>query len=704
MSPWVPSLRWARWHWPAASGACFSALASLDGSLGNWLGAAPLWAFGAGAGAGLLLGVASGAIAFAVRAQPLYVAILPWVAVSTLAAFHLASELGVTARLDGEYRSLALLALGASLAVAAFGSALGALLQPHRGHPNGWLLGRSVGLRGALATLLLLAAAATAYLDRTVETTAYPVAHDALRSAGLVCVVAAVWSLGAVRLPRPEWINATLVVAFLSTFTLTPRAKKELAHLVSRPYSALALGVVQSATDFDRDSFSGFFGSGDCAPFSAAIHPGAMEVPGNGVDDNCRRGDAPQQKAEPAHTVPVPTTPAPLNVVLVTVDTLAAGRMSLYGHRRDTTPELERWANDAVSFERAYSSGGWTSLAISSLFRGVYPRRLRWTRLIETNQLSLLRVSDPIPRRETMKTSFGMPLDDPREPLGYWLQRRGMYTAAVANDRQSEFLDPRFLGKGFDRFVDIDQTVSEKANDADVTDVAIQTLEALPRDRPFFLWVHYFGPHKPDERHEGIPDFGDSPGARYDHEVAYADREVRRFLSAVEGDRRAQATAIFVTADHGEQIRGDWRGHGGDLHEASIRIPLLVKLPGVAPARVRTPVSLVDLFPTILEVTETPGPSSDGVPLTQTMAHATRNRVLISETWRFNAKGAITNDRVAAFDGEYKLERDNLRDVVSLHSQRRSKRKSSPAPRGVAQLEERLETYLEENGVVDMHD
>jgi arylsulfatase A-like enzyme len=298
-----------------------------------------------------------------------------------------------------------------------------------------------------------------------------------------------------------------------------------------------------------------------------------------------------------------------------------------------------------------------------------------------------------------------MPLEDPREPLAFWLQRRGMLTAAVANDRQSEFLDPRFVGRGFDRFVDVDRAVGSSANDRDITDVAIEMLDSLPADQPYFLWVHYFGPHKPDERHARIPDFGTSPGARYDHEVAFNDRELRRLLSAIESDARGQNTAIFITADHGEQIRGQWRGHGGNVHESSIRIPLLMKLPGLGPGRVKTPVSLVDVFPTILEVTQTEGPATDGMALTKLVQSVGTDRVLFAETWRFDARGAITNDRVAAFDGTVKLERDNLRDIASLQTQRRSRRaRNGSYRRREARLQQRLDAYLEENGAVDMHD
>jgi hypothetical protein len=691
--------------WPAFCGLCFATLAALDRALAAPLGAGVFWAFCAGAGSGLLLGVLSGAVAWSLRRQQPLVAALPWFLLSALAGVGLARDLGVLARFEGAYRALAVLATLGCFAVALFGGALGFALQPSRVHADGFLLSRSTKLRVGASLGLLFVAVACGFVDRTFETSAYPLAHDALRFVSLASLVSSAWFVAHRRLRRVPAVTATLLVSALGTFTLTAKASTELARIERRPYASLALRVVQTATDFDMDGHSTFFGGGDCRGFDAAVSPSREEVPGNGVDDNCRRGDA-KRRASTTAEVPIPHTASPSSVVLITVDTLAARRMSLYGAKRSTTPKLEKWAESAVVFERAYSSGGWTSLAIPSLMRGLYPRRLDWTRLIETNRFSLLRVNETAPDGESMKTSFGLPLEDPHRPLAFWLQRRGMFTAAVVNDRQSEFLDPRFLGEGFDEYVDLDVLAGENSNDTDVTNAALGVLQRLPEDRRFFLWVHYFGPHKPDERHDAVPDFGNGRGARYDHEVAFADLEVHRLLEALESDPRSKDATVFVTADHGEHIRGDWRGHGGDVHEATIHIPLVMRTNGVEPGRVNTPVSLVDLFPTILAVTGTPAPESDGIDLRSVAQGKTKGRVLFSETWRFNARGSIINDRVGAFDGKYKLERDNLRDVTGFVRQWDSQKAISEEriPKQSRRLRDALEGYLEENGVIRMKD
>src|SRR5690606_30784272 len=97
----------------------------------------------------------------------------------------------------------------------------------------------------------------------------------------------------------------------------------------------------------------------------------------------------------------------------------------------------------------------------------------------------------------------------------------GMSTRAVVNDGQSEFLDPAFQAKGFDQFVDMDTRAKRsRATDREVTGIARKVLDGLAKKKaPFFLWVHYFGPHLPDSRHPKVRGFGSDPVGKYEHEV-----------------------------------------------------------------------------------------------------------------------------------------------------------------------------------------
>src|SRR5262249_24122874 len=130
----------------------------------------------------------------------------------------------------------------------------------------------------------------------------------------------------------------------------------------------------------------------------------------------------------------------------------------------------------------------------------------------------------------------------------------------------------------------------------------------VPADRRVFLWVHLFEPHEPYEAHPEHP-FGDRDVDRYDAEIAAADEGIDAIIAAVRA-RRPTAVTI-VTADHGEEVseRGG-RYHGTTVYEEQVRVPLVVNAPGLfAPHRVRAPVQLIDLLPTVLAGLEIPRPA-----------------------------------------------------------------------------------------------
>jgi arylsulfatase A-like enzyme len=142
-----------------------------------------------------------------------------------------------------------------------------------------------------------------------------------------------------------------------------------------------------------------------------------------------------------------------------------------------------------------------------------------------------------------------------------------------------------------------------RRTDAEVSDAAIAWLEQQG-EPPFFLWVHYFGPHsKPDwsipEDQRLVREL-----AQYDPDVVTNDREVGRLLAALEERGLAQSTLVVFHADHGESL-GEQRyvGHGLLLNDATMHIPLILRLPGTVAAgrRVAAPARNVDIVPTVLD-------------------------------------------------------------------------------------------------------
>jgi arylsulfatase A-like enzyme len=348
---------------------------------------------------------------------------------------------------------------------------------------------------------------------------------------------------------------------------------------------------------------------------------------------------------------------------------------SSYSRRgRPITPNLDRWARDATVFHRAYTTGGWTSIAIPSMLRGLYSRRLRWTRYYETNFNAMIRqpLGPKLRPGERAARIFPFAYDDPDPPLALRLKRRGMFTAAVIDDGYSQILRAGTgLETGFDVFLQTDHQKPDRRNDRGTVDNALKMLRRMGDDRRFFMWVHLFGPHGPDEIHPNTPVFGKTPGDRYDHEIAYMDRQLNRLLSAL--GWRKTPVAVFVTADHGELLYSNTRNHGFSLWEGEIRIPLLARVPGWPAVAVPGPVSLVDLVPTVLALTRTPAPADlDGVDLATLVEKRERKpRIILTDTWHFDAEGRTIVDFVAALDGNQKVVLNRMKNFLFAYDQKR---------------------------------
>jgi arylsulfatase A-like enzyme len=646
---------------------------------------------------------------------------LGWALVGLALGAELADALGVFSRLGGRNWQLALGVLAGALLCGLGVALLGLLHQPRAGRPRGLIGSLGLRVRALWAFGLCAALVVGAEVDRSVETDGYVPAHLALRVLGhwllgFACLALApapnagdargMFSAGDARgrLRARVFAVVSLVGLLVGLAGLEGANGPRLHRILGRPYPALYLTALRALVDVDRDGYASLFGGGDCAPFDSRVNPGAQELPNNGRDDNCRLGDL-RRVARPPGLPPQPKTAAPLSVVLITIDSLRADHLGSYGYAKPTSRRLDAWAKGALRFDRAYTTGGWTTLALSSMFRGLYPRKLAWTWLIETTRYRLLRTR-PTPRLhpgEKPRKVFMMPLEDPHPSLSHLLMRRGMHTAAVVDDSYTYVLAPGVGGfRHFHDYVEIDRgsSPSRRSRDDATTREALRMLRKLHRAKqPFFLWVHYFGTHMPSEQHRGVPKFGTGTAAEYDHEVAYLDQKLEPLLGKLDALAVQKPLAVFVTADHGETLSARGRGHGMNLEEGSIRIPLFAKAPGLQ-AGVRTePVSLVDLMPTLLALTETPAPAEmDGVDL---LAPGPRPaRVLLTDTWRIDDEGEFYKDLVGAFDGRLKLGFDRLHQDQHLSRQDDPEERDLLESRDAPALRRALDAYLEAHGAL----
>ncbi len=276
------------------------------------------------------------------------------------------------------------------------------------------------------------------------------------------------------------------------------------------------------------------------------------------------------------------------NVLLITLDTTRADRLGCYGYDLAETPYLDALAKRGVLFERAYAPAPMTSPSHTSMLTGLWPPEHG----VYTNgQVSL---NSGIPTAAAL------------------LAQRGYTTAAFL---AAFVLQAKFgLNQGF-RVYDDDLSTADRGGDVlhryrdgrYVVDSAIRWLtKQQPQSSaaPFFCWVHLYDPHDPYLAH---PDeFGDRfQDRRYDGELAYTDRQVGRLLDALDKLGMTDRTVIVVVGDHGESLgeHGE-ETHGYMLHESTLRVPLIIADPRrkASGQRVASPVSLVDVFPTLLEL------------------------------------------------------------------------------------------------------
>jgi arylsulfatase A-like enzyme len=280
-----------------------------------------------------------------------------------------------------------------------------------------------------------------------------------------------------------------------------------------------------------------------------------------------------------------PANSPPEHLLLVTIDTLRPDHLGAYGYPRATSPNLDRFAEDAVLFERAYGTSSWTLPSVASLLTAEYPSGHRCRG-----------------NRSSLAPGF--------ETLGERLAAAGFATGAVVSH---VFFARRYgLDQGFGDYDDELVLAQDQDSHRTVSSPAISAkarawLEArsTARDgRRWFLWLHYFDPHADYIAHEGVTDrFGDTPLDRYDGEIAFTDAHVGEVLDALAALGFERDTLVIVASDHGESFgEHGLPGHRMTLHEEELRVALLVRVPGVSARRVATPVSLVDVAPTALEL------------------------------------------------------------------------------------------------------
>lgn len=286
------------------------------------------------------------------------------------------------------------------------------------------------------------------------------------------------------------------------------------------------------------------------------------------------------------------------NVLLITIDTLRWDHVGAYGASDVSTPALDGLAARGVRFETAIMHAPLTAPSHASILTGLTPIRHG----VHDNGAFVLPAS--LPTLATVLRDAGYATAG--FISGFPLDRRFGFANGF------ETYDDRLPPSGAARGAGATERHADETT-AHVTawiDRHATPADPAQKERPWFVWVHYFDPHA---AYEPPPQYLQQfPTRRYDGEIAFVDAQIAQLLGHL-GNRDALARAItLVTADHGESLgeHGE-ETHGVFIYDSTLRVPLIVAGVGVPSGRVADVVARgVDVLPTLLDLAGVPAPQS----------------------------------------------------------------------------------------------
>lgn len=277
-------------------------------------------------------------------------------------------------------------------------------------------------------------------------------------------------------------------------------------------------------------------------------------------------------------------------VILITVDTLRADHLSLYGNHSVHTPALDDFAHSATVFDNAFSNCPLTLPSHATLLSGL------------------------LPPHHGVRDNGAFTLNATHATLATMLKERGYATGASV----SAYVLRRETGlaRGFDAYDDVIPVIDDAAigtlqRDGSISEANAETWIGAHAGQPFFYWLHLYEPHAPYSPPEPFRSRAANP---YDGEIEYADAIVGKLLRFLRQRGLYDDAIIVIASDHGEGLmeHGE-QEHGIFLYREALRVPLLMHVPGQRAARVATPVQLADVTPTIMSLLGSRLANVDGV-------------------------------------------------------------------------------------------
>jgi len=470
---------------------------------------------------------------------------------------------------------------------------------------------RAVAMVGTVAALTMVE-----FANRRLYRTEYPDVHTSLSLAGVVILV------GGLLLFAPNPFAATFAkhkrarsiqAVFVAVLVLACGAAVTWSAVAGleppdarRPLQTQGVDgralvrLARSMTDGDGDNRSALFGGGDCDDDDPQRYPGAPELAGNDIDEDCdgiaasgvlvesvAAAHAGQAARPPWITTPegkaLVARTKTMNVLVVVVDGLRADAIN-----PTSAPNITDLMHESVEFPWAFAAAAGTDYSMGAVYTG---------------KIDAFGAAGPT--------------------LPQTMQAAGRVTHAIIPSEVLRYVGKPILTRGLDDFVrlindQLEADVGSYMTSARLTALALEFIGEHTA-KPWYLSAHYFDVHEHAElkglRRIKATDDVDRRHGRYQAAVTEVDTEVGSLLAGLEQAGQSENTIVVFFADHGEGLAEQPRlpeTHGRVVYNELVRVPLAIRVPGVRGRSVDEAVSLLDVYPTLAQLSGTTVDGLDG--------------------------------------------------------------------------------------------
>lgn len=297
------------------------------------------------------------------------------------------------------------------------------------------------------------------------------------------------------------------------------------------------------------------------------------------------------------------------NVILISIDTLRADHLGVYGYDKNTSPNIDEFARESVMFKNFYSEVTFTPPSHASIFTGLYPFNHQAYNVINSGVFNN------------------------SETLPQILKSHNYTTIAVVGSAVNATLPPLIFAKMFDlyvakRYISVNETIIRAKDWIDVN-----------QDKKFFLFWHIYDAHCPymqedetycnqSKKNNATQDQALQQVVYYDQSISYVDNYVSDFLNYLKEGGLYNNTIVIITSDHGEEFaeHGFYQHSNGPPNFEQVYVPFIIHIPNFESKVIYSQAQSVDIMPTVLDILNITAPSRiDGHSLTRTILNSSEN-------------------------------------------------------------------------------